>query len=416
MDISLENIHPKLDFILSSTYGQLIFQEQVTEIVMELAGYSAGKADVIRKTIGRKIKEELDTLIPELKKSFMKYSGLTAEQADKIATSIQACSSYIFNKAHSVEYGLIAYQTAYLKANYPYEYMTALFNANMGDLEKVTEYREECRLMGIKVLPPSVSVGNNKFQIEQEPSGKRAIRIGLSYIKGINDISVQYESGMKFDEFFETNGYNKRVKEALIKSGAMDCFLESRGKMLNTALNYPYEIITLKNKNKGLEEKISNKENEKNSSNRETKRYGSIVKQIDKYKNDIISNNQKIMDIMSIMKDTESYDVAKGEIETLGFTFKNRYEDYNTDGIDTYFPNKINSQFVLGVIHKFKKIKDKNGKDMAFVRVEFIDNQSAELVMFSNYFKRLEENVVYLFKIRNKTFLESAGVPKRRMR
>lgn len=169
------------------------------------------------------------------------------------------------------KYGLIAYQTAYLKANYPYEYMTALFNANMGDLEKATEYREECRLMGIKVLPPSVSVGNNKFQIEQEPSGKRAIRIGLSYIKGINDISVQYESDMKFDEFFETNGYNKRVKEALIKSGAMDCFLESRGKMLNTALNYPYEIITLKNKNKGLEEKISNKENEKNSSNKETK-------------------------------------------------------------------------------------------------------------------------------------------------
>ena len=407
MAILLNNISPKLDEILAPTYGQLIFQEQVTEIAMKLAGYSAGKADKIRKTIGRKIKEELDALIPELLQSFQDYGGISKENAQKLASSIQTCSGYLFNKAHSVEYGLIAYQTAYLKANYPLEYMCALLNANIGDSDKVVEYMEECRRMGIEIVPPDVSNGNTKFDLYSQDS----IIIGLSYIKGINNITIDYKDDDSLEKFFERNGYNKRIKENLIKAGACDCFNMSRGKMLSIALDYNSELDNVKENLKKKHIYLKDKKAEILSVNQATKRYAALVKTIERAEAAIIDYEKKISDIEAMIHDAESYDYAQGEIDTLGMTFQNRYAQYDTACVDRYYPNKVGVQYVLGVVIKFKKIKDKNKKDMAFVKVDFIDGQTLELVMFASKYQQLEENTVYLFKISKKNILEGVGKP-----
>lgn len=408
MAILLNNISPKLDEILAPTYGQLIFQEQVTEIAMKLAGYSAGKADKIRKTIGRKIKEELDALIPDLLKAFQEYGGLSKENAQKLATSIQACSGYLFNKAHSVEYGLIAYQTAYLKANFPLEYMCSLLNGNIGDSDKVVEYIEECKKMGIKIIPPDVSFGNNEFELYDYES----IIMGLTYIKGINNITIEYNPGNSLQEFFNRNGYNKRIKEALIKSGACDCFNMTRGEMLNIALDYHAELENAKLALHKKESYLYAKNAELENANHATKKYAALVKQVERAKEAIESYEKSINEIETIISNSNNYDVVKGEIEVLGMTFKNRYAQYDTTNVDRYFPEKVGIQYVLGVVIKFKKIKDKNKKDMAFVKCDFIDGQTIELVMFASKYQQLEENTVYLFKISKRNILEGVGKPK----
>ena len=408
MAVLLDNISPKLDEILAPTYGQLIFQEQVTEIAMKLAGYSAGKADKIRKTIGRKIKEELDALIPDLLKAFQEYGGLSKENAQKLATSIQACSGYLFNKAHSAEYGLIAYQTAYLKANYPLEYMCSLLNGNIGDSDKVVEYIEECKKMGIKIIPPDVSFGNNEFELYDYES----IIMGLTYIKGINNITIEYDPDDSLQEFFNRNGYNKRIKEALIKAGACDCFNMTRGEMLNIALDYHTELENAKTNLHKKEEYLYAKSAELENANRATKKYATLVKQVERAREAIESYEKSIDEIKTIISNSNNYDVVKGEIEVLGMTFKNRYAQYNTTNVDRYFPEKVGVQYVLGVVIKFKKIKDKNKNDMAFVKVDFIDGQTLELVMFASKYQQLEENAVYLFKISKRNILEGVGKPK----
>lgn len=408
MAVLLDNISPKLDEILAPTYGQLIFQEQVTEIAMKLAGYSAGKADKIRKTIGRKIKEELDALIPDLLKAFQEYGGLSKENAQKLATSIQACSGYLLNKAHSVEYGLIAYQTAYLKANFPLEYMCSLLNGNIGDSDKVVEYIEECKKMGIKIIPPDVSFGNDKFELYDYES----IIMGLTYIKGINNITIEYDPGDSLQEFFNRNGYNKRIKEALIKSGACDCFNMTRGEMLNIALDYHAELENAKLALHKKESYLYAKNAELENANHATKKYAALVKQVERAKEAIESYEKSINEIETIISNSNNYDVVKGEIEVLGMTFKNRYAQYDTTNVDRYFPEKVGIQYVLGVVIKFKKIKDKNKKDMAFVKCDFIDGQTIELVMFASKYQQLEENTVYLFKISKRNILEGVGKPK----
>lgn len=401
--ISFANISPVLDEILKPTYGQLIYQEQVIEIAMKVAGYDAGRADVIRKTIGRKIKSELDSLIPELIDAFVGYGKLTRTNAETLASAIQACSSYCFNKSHSAEYGLICWQTAYLKANYPLEYMCSLLNGNIHDTEKAVVYINECKKMGIEILPPSVAVCNKEFILE---GGK--IRIGLAFIKGVNSIECEYEDDESLSSFLSHNNFNKRVRENLIKAGAMDCFKKSRGAMLAYALDISTEIDRMQNKIFKLYDSIDSKSMEYDKANKATKKAALLEKQINKSKADIEKLELDIKSSKSYMADVLDYDIEKGEIETLGFTFRDRYEGIKTEGMDSYNPNSMIIQYVLGEVLKFKSIKDKKGNTMAFVKVLTIDKKEAELVMFSKCYAKLSENKIYLFKIKNKTHLLSA--------
>ena len=235
--------HPALSSLLEETYGVIVYQEQVLFIVQTLAGYSLGEADIFRKAMGKKIpevmKKERRNFIAKAKKN-----GFSAEVAAEVFTLIEPFAGYAFNKAHSVSYTLIAYQTAYLKANYPAEYMTAFLITNADQSEKVATAVTECRRLVITVLPPDINRSQASFSIEREAKGNTsAIRFGLTAIKNvghgaIEPIIAERSKGGEFKSIedlcrrCDLRGVNKRVLESLIKAGALDS-LGSRGTLLH---------------------------------------------------------------------------------------------------------------------------------------------------------------------------------------
>ncbi len=234
--------HPALAGILEETYGVIVYQEQVLFIVQALAGYSLGQADIFRKAMGKKISE----VMKKEKRNFMagaKKGGFSTEVASEVFALIEPFAGYAFNKAHAVSYALIAYQTAYLKANYPAEYITALLITNAGQPEKVASAVAECRRLGITVLPPDTNRSQATFSIEKEVNNVSAIRFGLTAIKNvglgaIEPIITERNKGGDFKSIedlcrrCDLHGVNKRVMESLIKAGALDS-LGDRGTLLH---------------------------------------------------------------------------------------------------------------------------------------------------------------------------------------
>ncbi len=233
--------HPVLASILEETYGVIVYQDQVLFIVQALAGYSLGQADIFRKAMGKKIPE----VMKKERRNFVagaKKKGFSAEVASEVFDLIEPFAGYAFNKAHSVSYALIAYQTAYLKANYPTDYITAFLITNSGQLEKVASAVAECRRLEIAVLPPDINQSQAGFSIEKGGDNAPAIRFGLTAIKNvglgaIEPIIAERNKGGDFKSIedlcrrADLRGVNKRVVESLIKAGALDC-LGSRGSLL----------------------------------------------------------------------------------------------------------------------------------------------------------------------------------------
>ena len=219
-------LHPKLEPILKNTYGIGVYQEQMMKIATDLAGYTLPEADTLRKAIGKKIKKLLDEQEEKLVSGMIK-NGIDEKTARKIWDLYPPFARYGFNRSHAVAYALIGYQTAYLKANYPVELMTAIFNAT-GDVERISFLINEAQHMGIKVLQPDVNSSMSRFV----PEGKN-IRFGISSIKNIGEKITEaivderlrngpYESLTGFAKRTKQYGLNKKVLESLIKTGALD--------------------------------------------------------------------------------------------------------------------------------------------------------------------------------------------------
>ena len=235
--------HPTLATILEETYGVIVYQEQVLFIAQAFAGYSLGQADILRKAMGKKIPE----VMRKERRNFIagaKQNGFSTEVASEVFALIEPFAGYAFNKAHSVSYALIAYHTAFLKANYPAEYITAFLIANAGQAEKVASAIAECRRLDITVLPPDINRSQASFSIEKDSKdGAPAIRFGLTAIKNvglgaIEPIIAERNKGGIFKSIedlcrrCDLRGINRRVLESLIKVGALDC-LGSRGTLLH---------------------------------------------------------------------------------------------------------------------------------------------------------------------------------------
>jgi DNA polymerase-3 subunit alpha len=246
----IQYVHPALEDILKETYGVIVYQEQVLFIVRALASYSLGQADIFRKAMGKKIAE----VMHKEKRNFLAgavMNGFTPEIAERIFALIEPFAGYAFNKAHAFSYALIAYQTAYLKANFPVQYMTALLMSHLGTAEKVASAVAECRRLGIPVLRPDINRSRTSFAIEAAAEGPPAIRFGLAAIKNvgagaIDPVIAERERGGTFKSVedlsrrADLHGMNRRVLESLIKAGALDDFGD-RGTLLN---NVP-EILSL---------------------------------------------------------------------------------------------------------------------------------------------------------------------------
>ena len=227
----VEPIHPELEEplkdILGETYGLIVYQEQVMAIAQKLAGYTLGGADMLRRAMGKKKKKELDAQFETFKNGMLER-GYSQESMQTLWDILLPFSNYAFNKAHSAAYGLVSYWTAYLKANYPVEYMAALLQSVKDDKDKMAVYLGECRRMGIEVLPPDVNESAAQFT----PVGK-AIRFGLTAVRNVGEhvveeiLATRRECGRAttFNEFLDQQPLavcNKRLIESLIKAGAFD--------------------------------------------------------------------------------------------------------------------------------------------------------------------------------------------------
>jgi DNA polymerase-3 subunit alpha len=218
---------PELKEILEETYGVILYQEQVMQIANRLAGFSLGEADILRRAMGKKNREEMAAQ----REKFLAGCAMRkvpAKKAEKIFDLMAEFAGYGFNKSHSCAYALLAYQTAYLKTHYPVEFMAALLTSETGNTEKVVKYINEARGMGITVLPPDV----NSSALNFTPVGE-SIRFGLQAIKNVGENTVKgileargqigrFTSLYQFCDHVDTRLLNRRVVESLIKSGAMD--------------------------------------------------------------------------------------------------------------------------------------------------------------------------------------------------
>jgi len=234
--------HPVLEEFLKETYGVIVYQEQVLFIVRAIGGYSLGKADIFRKAMGKKKAE----MMGKERKNFISGSikrGYTEELASDVYHLIEPFAGYAFNKAHATSYALIAYQTAYLKANYPEEYITGLLMAYWGNADKVTVAIGESRRLRIKVLPPDINKSHKHFTIEKTADKRSVIRFGLSAVKNVGLSAIdsiimerkragEFESVEDFCKRIDISCVNRRVMESLIKVGALDA-LGERGTLFH---------------------------------------------------------------------------------------------------------------------------------------------------------------------------------------
>lgn len=243
--------HPLLKKILDVTYGCMVYQEQVMQIVRDLAGYSMGRSDLVRRAMSKKkmdvMQQERNNFIYGSKDEHGRVvvtgavnNGVDEKVANKIYDEMIDFASYAFNKSHAAAYAVVAYQTAFVKCYYPVEFMASLLNSFSGNSDKISQYIQHCKTMGIDVLPPCINESSLKFTVV---SGK--IRFGMSAVKNVGDPQVEaiieerklrgeFKGFIDFCERIDLSKVNKRTVESLIKSGAFDCFNIYRSRLINS--------------------------------------------------------------------------------------------------------------------------------------------------------------------------------------
>lgn len=228
-------MHPLLEDILKETHGVIIYQEQVMQIAQTLSGYSLGEADLLRRAMGKKIKSEMDVQRVRFLEGAV-ANNVKKAQANTIFDLVARFADYGFNKSHAAAYALVAYHTAYLKANYPVEFLAATMTLDMGNTDKLSDFRQEAVRMEVPVLPPSVTKSDYEFEVEDGQ-----IIYALGALKGvgrhvIDEITIArndkpFEDLSDFAERVDSKVLNKRTLDALVCAGAFDVFVENRAKL-----------------------------------------------------------------------------------------------------------------------------------------------------------------------------------------
>ncbi len=238
--------HPLLERIASETYGILVYQEQVQQAANLLAGYSLGQADVLRRAMGKKDAKEMGLQRKVFEEGCMKTNQIPPKQANEIFDLLERFAEYGFNKSHSAAYGIVTYRTAYLKANYPVEFMAGVLSYEVNNTDKIANFVTECQRMGILILPPDINKSDLKFSPECLNGAEvpNSIRYGLSAIKNVGEGAMQaaiaeraaagpFKSLEDFASRLDSKAVNKKMLDSLIKTGAFDFAGESRLDMFN---------------------------------------------------------------------------------------------------------------------------------------------------------------------------------------
>ncbi len=359
-------VHPKLKPILENTYGIILYQEQLMQIAQQLAGFSLEEADILRKAVGKKIKE----LLNSLEKKFIDGAidnQIPKEVAKKIWEWILPFASYGFNRAHSCAYAKIAYQTAYLKAHFPVEFMAALLTSEKTNTERIAFLIQECEKMKVEVLPPSVNESLKNFTVVPE---KRQIRFGLLAIKNVGEniaeiIAKERKRGGQFTSIADfaqrigSKNMNKKSLESLIKAGALDDLGER-----NLFLHNIEKILEY------AREKTKLKENGQTGLFDQEKDF----------------NNKIILEEVEVSKKAER---LKWEKELLGlYVSANPLDDLKGLLEKKCFPIKRITHLMLnrtvtmgGIIDSVKKINTKKGDAMLFVKFQDL-SEKIEVICF----------------------------------
>ena len=426
-----EYTHPSLEPILNVTYGCMVYQEQVMQIVRDLAGYSLGRADLVRRAMGKK---KLDVMEKE-REVFINgqvdengnievpgcvRNGIDAKSANTIFDEMAEFAKYAFNKSHAACYAVVAYRTAYLKTYYPAEFMAATLNSYLGNLDKVPQYIDECKRLGIEILKPDINKSFESFTVEgieknnEEVAKAGKIRFGLGSIKNVGMAPVEnivkeriengaYKGFTDFCERIADTQVNKKCVESLIKAGVFDEFEETRATLL-ASFETIIDVIQ-SSKKKGLDGQVSMFDlgNEQEKEQMEKQKYQFEVYE-ELQEKELLSMEKEMLGIY-----ISGHPLEKLRQQIMHMTNINTRdiieinEQNNTENMEEMQNKKtkfVDGQKVkyAGIITSIKKKYTKNNKIMAFVTIEDLYGV-AEIVVFENVVLNagkslIEENIV----------------------
>jgi len=378
----------RMEKFLGASYGLLVYQDDLLFCALDLAGYSWEEADKFRKAVGKKIPEEMAAQKEKFISGIVK-NGQTQEFAEELWKLFEPFQSYGFNKAHAASYGLVAYQTAYMKANYPVEFMCALLTAESGDTDKITEAINECRRMGIKVLSPDINKSAVGFEIEEIEGRdhKKAIRFGLSAIKNVGNAAIEailsernkteFKNFQDFLDRVDARKVNKKVLESLIKVGALSAF-GKRAQLLKVVEEYKkYSGRIFKNENQNELFSLSDL-------------------------NSTSLNFDSLMDLD--IEEFSDEEIQNLERQLLGFSLSakpigeilkniNKLSNYKiSDIFDNHLEDQLGTEVnIAGIINDLRVIiTKKGGQEMAFAKFQD-ETGSINIVIFPSIFNSAKE-------------------------
>ena len=419
-----EYTHQSLEPILNVTYGCMVYQEQVMQIVRDLAGYSLGRADLVRRAMGKK---KLDVMAKE-REVFIHgqvdengnievpgcvRNGIDEVSANKIFDEMAEFAKYAFNKSHAACYAVVSYRTAYLKAYYPAEFMAATLNSYLGNLDKAPQYIDECKRLGIPILKPDINKSFEKFTVEDEK-----IRFGLGAIKNVGTIPVEnivkerkekgeYKSFTDFCERVSELQVNKKCVESLIKAGAFQEFEQTRATLL---ASFEAIIDTIQSGNKkGFNGQVSmfdiGTKQEKEDMEKQKYKFEEYEEMPEK---EMLSMEKEMLGIyisghpLEKMREQimHSTNINSLDLSKIAEQADTTNIEENTQQIQTTKPKFVDGQKVkyAGIITSIKKKYTKNNKIMAFITIEDLYG-TAEIIAFENAVinagkSLIEENIV----------------------
>jgi len=409
-------MHEKLKPIMEVTYGCLIYQEQVMEVVRELGGYSYGRSDLVRRAMGKKkmdvMEEERQYFIHgktdengNVEIAGCVRNGVDEQTANKIFDDMIDFAKYAFNKSHAAAYGVIAYETAYLKAYYPVEFMAALITSVMGNTDKVVEYIRECNALNIKVLKPDINKSFAKFSVEDNN-----IRFGLAAVKNvgvniINNIVIERETNGTFTDFMnlikrlDSKDINKRVIESLIKCGGFDGMGYNRASLM-MGYEKVLESVSLERK-KNVKGQISLFDGFDGFGQTE---------EIDKFENEITSipniqefeEREKLAlekEVLGMYVSGHPLSEYEKELETRTSINTKKLNELKED-LDKYLSMDQQNAIIGGMISNKRIQTTKRNEIMAFLEIEDLYG-TMEVIVFPRTLQQYntivnEENIVYI--------------------
>ncbi|MCZ6672575.1 MAG: DNA polymerase III subunit alpha [Verrucomicrobia bacterium] len=380
--------HPLLKDLVGETYGVLVYQEQVMEAARLVAGYTLGGADILRRAMGKKKKSVMDAQKEIFVEGAREHNDITKKTALEIFGILEKFAQYGFNKSHSAAYAMLSYRTAYLKANYPIEFMAAILSNELGNADKVAHFINECSTMKISVLGPDINISRDNFtpviNLEKE---KENIRFGLAAIKGVGDAASQkiieereangaFESFEDFLTRVDSKTVNRRVMECLIKSGAFDCTGESRQELMD-----------------GLDAAISSAAEQQRDRERGQESFIDMLAEAAPPARNVVSSNGKSDSKVPAMPLAEKLQYEK---ELLGFYVSGHpMNEFNglAQAITNFDPEKANElndrspfRFCGVVSNVTKKLSRRDNRPWAFFNVSTMTD-NFQMNMYSEAFE-----------------------------